>query len=78
MDSKFASFFSVIENVVVRLTPPSTAKIYVEQRNKFWGALVGVVAIEQATLDRERNVAFAKWNEGIVACNVKENIKSSL
>jgi sensor histidine kinase regulating citrate/malate metabolism len=40
--------------------------------------MVGVVAIEQATLDRERNVAFAKWNEGIVACNVKENIKSSL
>ena len=67
MDSKFASFFSVIENVVVKLTPPSTAKIYVEQRNKFRGAMVGVVAIEQATLDRERNVAFAKWNEGIVA-----------
>jgi sensor histidine kinase regulating citrate/malate metabolism len=40
--------------------------------------MVGVVAIEQATLDRERNVAFAKWSEGIVACNVKENIKNSL
>jgi hypothetical protein len=40
--------------------------------------MVGVVAIEQATLDRERNVALAKWSEGIVACNVKENIKNSL
>jgi sensor histidine kinase regulating citrate/malate metabolism len=40
--------------------------------------MVGVVAIEQATLDRERNVALAKWSEGIVACNVKENIKISL
>ena len=60
------------------LTTPSTAEIYVEERNKFRGATVGVVAIEQATLDRERNVALAKWSEGIVACNVKENIKNSL
>ncbi len=30
------------------------------------------MAIEQATLDRECNVASAKWNVGIVACNGKE------
>jgi hypothetical protein len=29
--------------------------------------MVGGVAIEQATLDRECNVALAKWNAGIVA-----------
>ena len=50
-----------------RNPPPNPAEIYVEQRNKFRGLLVGCVAIEQATLDRECNVALAKWNAGIVA-----------
>ena len=35
------------------------------------------MAIEQATLDRERNVALAKCSEGIVACNGKEIINHS-
>ena len=35
------------------------------------------MAIEQATLDREWNVALAKWNVGIVACNGKEKINHS-
>nr|WP_314867018.1 hypothetical protein [uncultured Flavobacterium sp.] len=35
------------------------------------------MAIEQATLDRECNVALAKCNVGIVACNGKEEINHS-
>ena len=73
MDSTFAEFYlDAIITTKQRIPPPSTAEIYGEQRNKFRGATVGVVAIEQATLDRECNVALAKWNVGIVACNGKE------
>ena len=78
MDSIFASFYlDILITTKQRIPPPSTAEIYVEQRNKFWGVMVGGVAIEQATLDRECNVALAKWNVGIVACNGKEKINPS-
>ncbi len=79
MDSTFAGFYlDALITTKRRIPPPSTAEIYVEQRNKFRGVMVGGVAIEQATLDREWNVALAQWNVGIVACNGKGKINHSL